>query len=120
MKMKKALLAFALAAPAIARQVRLTIGTSRPKSGVSRRTTGARSQDENWLFGVALGREINQYFNLELNTEADRLRDRNRPGNLYTYSTTLDALAILNRDGVVAPYLRLGVGALRNTPTGAP
>jgi OmpA-OmpF porin, OOP family len=120
MKMKKALLALALAAPAIATAGEADHWYVTPEIGGISPDYRRSLQDENWLFGVALGREINQYFNLELNTEADRLRARNRPGNLYTYSTTLDALAILNRDGVVAPYLRLGVGALRNTPTGDP
>jgi len=120
MKMKKALLALALAVPAVAAAGEADQWYLTPEIGGISPDYRRSLQDENWLFGLALGREINQYFNLELNTEADRLDKRNAPGDLYTYSATLDALAILDREGTVAPYLRLGAGVLRNTPSDAP
>lgn len=120
MKMKKALLVAALVAPAIAAAGEADHWYITPEIGGISPDYKRSLQDQNWLFGLALGREINQYFNLELNTEGDRLHDRNAPGHLYTYGTTLDALAVLNRDGIVAPYLRLGLGVLRNTPSLGP
>jgi OOP family OmpA-OmpF porin len=120
MKMKKALLVLALAAPAIAAAGDADHWYLTPEIGGISPDYKRALQDDNWLFGLAFGREINQYFNLELNTEADRLTYHHRPGDFYTYSATLDALAILNREGTVAPYLRLGAGVLRNTPNDAP
>lgn len=120
MKMKKALLALALAVPAVAAAGEADHWYVTPEIGGISPDYRRSLEDQNWLFGLAIGREINRYFNLELNTEGARLHDRNASGHLYTYDTTLDALAILNRDGRVAPYLRLGLGVLRNTPSNAP
>jgi OOP family OmpA-OmpF porin len=120
MKMKKALLAFALAVPAIAAAGEADHWYLTPEIGGISPDYRRSLQDYNWLFGVALGREINQYFNLELNTQATRLNYHHRPGSWYGYGATLDGLFILNREGTVAPYLRLGVGVLRNTPADAP
>jgi OOP family OmpA-OmpF porin len=120
MKMKTALLALALAAPAIAAAGEADHWYVTPEIGGISPDYRRSLEDQNWLFGLALGREINRYFNLELNTEGARLHDRHASGHLYTYNTTLDALAILNRDGLVAPYLRLGAGVLRNTPSNGP
>lgn len=120
MKMKKALLALALVAPAIAAAGEADHWYITPEIGGISPDYRRSLEDRNWLFGVALGREIDRYFNLELNMEGARLHDRKAPGHLYTYNTTLDGLAILNRDGIVAPYLRLGVGVLRNTPSSGP
>jgi outer membrane protein OmpA-like peptidoglycan-associated protein len=120
MKIKKALLALALAVPAIAAAGEADHWYVTPEIGGISPDYRRSLEDQNWLFGLALGREMNRYFNLELNTEGARLHERNAPGHLYTYHTTLDALAILNRDGVVAPYLRFGLGVLRNTPSNGP
>jgi OmpA-OmpF porin, OOP family len=120
MKMKKALLALTLAAPVIAVAGDADHWYLTPEIGGISPDYRRSLEDQNWLFGLALGREINEYFNLELNTEGDRLHDRHAPGHLYTYSTTLDALVVLNRQGVVSPYLRLGAGVLRNTPSNGP
>ncbi len=120
MKMKKVLLALALAAPAIAAAGEADHWYVTPEIGAISPDYRRSLEDQNWLFGLALGREINRYFNIELNTEGARLHDRHDAGHLYTYNTTLDGLAILNRDSVVAPYFRLGVGVLRNTPSNGP
>lgn len=119
-KMKKALLALALAMPTIAAAGEADHWYVTPEIGGISPDYRRSLEDQNWLFGVALGREINRYFNVELSSEGARLHDRHASGHLYTYDTTLDALGILNRDGVVAPYLRVGVGVLRNTPSDAP
>jgi OOP family OmpA-OmpF porin len=120
MKTKNALLALALVVPAVAAAGEADHWYVTPQIGGISPDYRRSLEDQNWLLGLALGREMNRYFNLELNTEGARLHDRNASGHLYTYHTTLDALAILNRDGTVAPYLRLGLGVLRNTPSNAP
>lgn len=120
MKMKKALLALAIAVPAVAAAGEADHWYLTPEIGGISPDYRRSLQDQNWLFGLALGREINQYFNIELNTQGARLHDRDASGHWYTYDTTLDALAVLNREGTVSPYLRLGLGVLRNTPSNAP
>lgn len=120
MKMKKALLALTLTLPAIACAGEADHWYVTPEIGGISPDYRRSLEDQNWLFGLALGREINQYFNIELNTEGARLHDRNAAGHVYTYNTTLDALAVLNRGQLFSPYLRLGVGVLRNTPSNAP
>ena len=120
MKVKRALLALALAVPAVAAAGEADQWYLTPEIGGISPDYRRSLQDYNWLFGLALGREINQYFNVELNTQATHLSYHHMSGNWYGYDATLDALAILNREGTVAPYLRLGAGVLRNTPADAP
>ena len=120
MKVKKALLALAVAVPALAAAGDADHWYLTPEIGGFSPDYKRSLQDDNWLFGLAFGREINRYFNLELNTQATRLGYHHRPGNWYSYDATLDGLFILNRDATVAPYLRLGAGVLRNTPAYGP
>lgn len=120
MKMKKALLICALAVPVAASAGEADHWYVAPEIGAISPDYRRSLEDQNWLFGIAFGREIDRYLNLELNAEGARLHDRGAAGHLYTYDTTLDALGILNRDGLVSPYLRLGVGVVRNTPSNAP
>ncbi len=78
-----------------------------------------RSLEKNdWLYGVAFGREFNRYFNLELNLDGTRLSGRHGADSINIYGTTLDALVVLNRSGTVSPYLRLGAGFVHDIPGG--
>lgn len=121
MKMKKALLTCILAAPMVASAGQADLWYIAPEIGGISPDYRRQLENQDYLFGVAFGRELNRYFNLELNMEGARLGGKHSPpGGLYTYDATLDALAILNRDGLVSPYLRLGAGVIRNTPTDAP
>ncbi len=78
-----------------------------------------RSLEKNdWLYGLAFGRELNRYFNLELNLDGTRLSGRHGADSINIYGTTLDALAVLNRSGTISPYLRLGAGFVHDVPGG--
>lgn len=65
MKMKKALLALALAAPAIAAAGEADHWYVTPEIGGISPDYRRSLQDQNWLFGLAVGREIDRYFNLD-------------------------------------------------------
>jgi OOP family OmpA-OmpF porin len=75
-------------------------------------------EKNNWLYGVAFGRELNRYVNLELNVDGTELAGRHGVQSLHIYGTTLDALAILNRSGTISPYLRFGAGFVHDIPGG--
>ena len=67
-----------------------------------------------WLYGLALGREMGPFINMELNFNGARVNDGRGTGHLDTYGYSLDVLGILNRTGVISPYLTVGVGAESN------
>jgi outer membrane protein OmpA-like peptidoglycan-associated protein len=67
-----------------------------------------------WLYGVALGRELGPFINMELNFNGARVNNGRGTGHLDTYGYSLDVLGILNRTGLISPYLTAGVGAESN------
>jgi len=67
-----------------------------------------------WLYGLAIGREMGPFINMELNFNGARINNGRGTGHLDTYGYSLDVLGILNRTGVISPYLTLGVGAESN------
>lgn len=67
-----------------------------------------------WLYGVAMGRELGPFINMELNFNGARVNDGRGTGHLDTYGYSLDVLGILNRNGLFSPYLTAGVGAESN------
>jgi OmpA-OmpF porin, OOP family len=67
-----------------------------------------------WLYGVALGREMGPFINMELNFNGARVNNGRGTGHLDTYGYSLDVLGILNRTGLISPYLTAGVGAESN------
>lgn len=71
-------------------------------------------RDRDWLYGIAFGRELGQYLNLELNSNFARINDGRGTGHLDLYGNSLDLLGVLNRGGVVSPYLDVGAGVLRD------
>lgn len=76
-------------------------------------------EDQDWAYGLAFGRELNQYFNVELNLEGSRLSGRTGP-RLQTTDAMVDLLGILYRNDTVAPYIRVGLGAIDNQLRGSP
>src|SRR5579884_2370681 len=118
--MRRALLLCALAAPALCAAGEADHWYVVPQVGGISPDHRRSLEDQNWLFGIRAGRELNRYLNLELDFNGARLGDRYAPGHLYTYGTSLDLLGILNRDGLVAPFASLGAGVLRNTPSPGP
>ncbi len=67
-----------------------------------------------WLYGVALGRELGPFINMELNFNGARINNGRGTGHLDTYGYSLDVLGILNRTGLISPYVTVGAGAESN------
>jgi OmpA-OmpF porin, OOP family len=67
-----------------------------------------------WLYGVAIGRELGPFINAELSFNGARVDDGRGQSHLDTYGYGLDVLGILNRGGLFAPYVTVGVGAETN------
>jgi OOP family OmpA-OmpF porin len=67
-----------------------------------------------WLYGLAVGREMGPFINMELNFNGARVNNGRGTGHLDTYGYSLDVLGILNREGLFSPYLTAGVGAESN------
>jgi OmpA-OmpF porin, OOP family len=112
--MKRVLLLCVLAAPALAAADQWDQWYVTPEVGGISPDYKRALDDQNWLFGIGAGRELNQFLNLELNFNGTRLDDRDAPGHMYSYATSLDLLGVLNRGGLVAPFLSVGAGVLRN------
>lgn len=78
-----------------------------------------RSLEKNdWLYGLAFGRELDRHWNLELNADDTHLSGRRGSASVNIYGTTLDALLVLNRSGTFSPYLRFGGGFLHDVAGG--
>jgi OOP family OmpA-OmpF porin len=113
--MKRALLLCALAAvPALAAAVPGDEWYITPEVGGISPDYQRDLRNHDWLYGGALGRELGQYFNIELNTNFARINDGRGFSHLDTYGNSLDVLGILNRGGLFSPYLTLGLGADNN------
>jgi outer membrane protein OmpA-like peptidoglycan-associated protein len=67
-----------------------------------------------WLYGVAMGRELGPFINMELSFNGARVDDGRGDSHLDTYGYGLDVLGVLNREGLVSPYVTLGAGAETN------
>jgi OmpA-OmpF porin, OOP family len=117
--MKKALLVCAVAAPA------LTIATLAaavpgdewyitPEVGGISPDHQRDLRHNDWLYGVAMGREMGPFINMELNFNGARINNGRGTGHLDTYGYSLDVLGILNRTGLFSPYLTAGAGAESN------
>ncbi len=63
-----------------------------------------------WLYGVALGREMGPFINMELNFNGARINNGRGTGHLDTYGYSLDVLGILNRNGLVLALPDCGCG----------
>src|ERR1700761_1372220 len=67
-----------------------------------------------WLYGLAMGRELGPYINAELSFNGARINDGRGQSHLDTYGYGIDVLGILNRQGMFAPYVTVGAGAETN------
>jgi outer membrane protein OmpA-like peptidoglycan-associated protein len=70
--------------------------------------------DQDWLFGIGLGRELGQVFNLEFNANGARIINRTDSHYYSGYGYSLDLLAVGNRDGRLSPYVSVGAGVLHD------
>ena len=112
--MKRALLLCAMAVPAIAAAVPGDEWYITPQVGGISPDHQRDLRHNDWLYGIALGREMGPFINMELNFNGARVNDGRGTGHLDTYGYSLDVLGILNRNGLFSPYLTAGVGAESN------
>jgi OOP family OmpA-OmpF porin len=110
----RALLLCAMAVPAIAAAVPGDEWYVTPQIGGIAPDHQRELQHNDWLYGVAIGRELGPFINMELNFNGARINNGRGTGHLDTYGYSLDVLGILNRTGLFSPYLTAGVGAESN------
>jgi OmpA-OmpF porin, OOP family len=65
-------------------------------------------EDGDALFGLSVGKHLNEHWSTELNVNGAKL-DAFDP-----YAASLDVLRVFRRDAALAPYLTFGAGAIRN------
>jgi outer membrane protein OmpA-like peptidoglycan-associated protein len=70
--------------------------------------------DQDWLFGIGIGRELDQVFNLEFNANGARIINRTDSHYYSGYAYSLDLLAVGNRDGRLSPYVSVGTGVIHD------
>ncbi len=112
--MKRALMLCALAIPAITAAVPGDEWYITPQVGGISPDHQRDLRHNDWLYGVAIGREMGPFINMELNFNGARVNDGRGTSHLDTYGYSLDVLGILNREGLFSPYLTLGAGAESN------
>jgi OOP family OmpA-OmpF porin len=71
-------------------------------------------QDKDWLYGLAIGKAVNNGLNIEMNFNGSQIGGGPDRGDLSLYGASLDFLGVMNRDGAVQPFLSAGVGAVEN------
>lgn len=71
-------------------------------------------QDKDWLYGLAIGKELNKVLNLELNLNGAQVGGGPGRSDSSFYGSSLDLLTVFNRGGVAQPFLSFGLGALQN------
>src|SRR5581483_2647361 len=79
-------------------------------------TDHRRDAQDDFIYGLGFGRVVSRYWNLELNVNHATAGDRFDAGHFKVDALTLDALAVLNRDGHVQPYISLGAGVAQVRP----
>lgn len=72
-------------------------------------------QDKDWLYGLAIGKHVNQGLSIELNLNGARVKGAPAgSADLSLYGAGLNLLGVMNRDGNVNPYITVGMGAVQN------
>jgi OOP family OmpA-OmpF porin len=71
-------------------------------------------QDKDWLYGLALGKHVNQGFNFELNFNGSQIGGGPGRSDVSLYGGTIDFLGVMNRGGRIEPFVSLGIGVVNN------
>nr|WP_298723766.1 OmpA family protein [uncultured Steroidobacter sp.] len=71
-------------------------------------------QDKDWLYGLAVGKVVNRGLNVELNLNGSQIGGGPARSDLSLYGGSIDLLGVLNRGGVVQPFLSAGLGVAQN------
>ena len=74
--------------------------------------------DNDFGFGLGVGKAISQNWNLELNSNYAEYNIKNRSGTLKNTGLGLDALYIFNRNASFSPYALVGVGGVQTRAPG--
>lgn len=74
-------------------------------------------QDKDWLYGLAIGKAVNNGLNIELGLNGSQIGGGPGRGDLSLYGASLDFLGVMNRGGVVQPFLSAGLGVAQNDRT---
>jgi OOP family OmpA-OmpF porin len=74
-------------------------------------------EDEDWLFGLAVGKHVSDAWSIELNVNTATL-DSPIGSEIDMHAGSIDVLRVFARDAVVSPYLTVGAGALQLDPSG--
>lgn len=83
-------------------------------------TDGVRHTNDGFLYGVGVGNNLSEQWSAELNLNGtQKLTDRNDAGHLNLYGGSLDFLRVFDRSEPVAPYISLGIGAVRDSASDA-
>jgi OmpA-OmpF porin, OOP family len=75
-------------------------------------------QDKDWLYGLAIGKAVNNGLNIELGLNGSQIGGGPGRGDLSLYGASLDFLGVMNRDGAVQPFVSAGLGVLENDRVG--
>jgi OOP family OmpA-OmpF porin len=76
-------------------------------------------EDHNWMFGLGIGKHLNEKWSLELNANTATLDAA--PGRDVDFNAvSLDLLRVFARDRAVSPYITVGLGSMETdlTPGG--
>jgi OOP family OmpA-OmpF porin len=71
-------------------------------------------QDKDWLYGIGFGKHVNEGLSIEVNANGAQIGGGPGRADLSLYGGSLDFLGVMNREGVVAPYVSVGLGAVDN------
>src|ERR1700722_4091446 len=117
--MKRNLLWCALALPALAIPTLATADSGdewyvSPNAGGISPDYRRHLADSSSLFGLGIGRELGQVFDLEFNANGTRIINRTDSHYYSGYGYSMDLLAVGNRDGRLSPYVSVGAGVLRD------
>jgi OmpA-OmpF porin, OOP family len=69
--------------------------------------------DKDWLYGLGIGKHVSNALSFELNLNRAQI-DGVAGGNTTLSGISLDLLGVMNRDGVVSPYISVGAGAVQS------
>jgi OmpA-OmpF porin, OOP family len=75
-------------------------------------------QDKDWLYGLAIGKAVNNGLNIEMNFNGSQIGGGPVRDDLSLYGASLDLLGVMNRGGTVQPFLSAGLGVAESDRTG--
>lgn len=112
--MKEFALLCALAAPTIAAANEVGHWYVTPQVGGISVDNDRPVEDKDWLYGLGIGKHVNNGLSVELNLNGAQLGGRPGRSDLSLYGGSLDFLGVMNRDGRISPYVTVGLGAVDN------